>query len=201
VAQLIGPQSSSGLSTVSKITTKDIENAKAQQAAEDKKQISDAQDTAHKAAKLTKALSSVPDHAPGHMYLGVVEMSTKRAAEGIAECEHALALDRNLAQAHSLIGLGKIYIGRAQETEAHIAEALRLSPRDTRAYVWMSHVGMAKNHLGSWEQAAAWFRRAIEANRNYPLAFFQLALPRLSKSRSRAFLPRRGSGWRLSPWG
>jgi tetratricopeptide (TPR) repeat protein len=42
-------------------------------------------------------------------------------------------------------------------------------------YVWMSHVGMARNHLGSWEQAAAWFRLAIEANRNYPLAFFQLA--------------------------
>jgi TolB-like protein len=49
-------------------------------------------------AKLTKALSSVPDHARGHMCLGVVDIFTKRAAEGIAECEHALALDRNLAQ-------------------------------------------------------------------------------------------------------
>jgi hypothetical protein len=29
-------------------------------------------------AKLTKALSSVPDHALGHMYLGLVEMWTKR---------------------------------------------------------------------------------------------------------------------------
>ena len=48
-------------------------------------------------AKLNKALSSVPDHALGHMYLGLVEIFTKRAAEGIAECEHALALDRNLA--------------------------------------------------------------------------------------------------------
>jgi TolB-like protein/class 3 adenylate cyclase len=126
-------------------------------------------------AKLTKALSLVPDHAPGHMYLGAVEMFTKRAAQGIAECEHALKVDRNLAQAHSTIGRGKILVGRAEETEARIAEALRLSPRDTWAYVWMSHVGMANNHLGSWEQAAAWFRRAIEANRNYPLAFFQLA--------------------------
>ena len=34
--------------------------------------------------------------------------------------------------------IGKIFIGRAEETEAHIAEALRLSPRDTLAYVWMS---------------------------------------------------------------
>ena len=42
-------------------------------------------------AKLTKALSSVPDHALGHMCLGFVEIFTKRAAEGIAECEHALA--------------------------------------------------------------------------------------------------------------
>ena len=61
-------------------------------------------------AKLTKALSSVPDHARGHLLLGLVEILTKRAAEGIAECEHALALDRNLATAHSVIGVGKVLL-------------------------------------------------------------------------------------------
>src|SRR5271157_3471909 len=71
-------------------------------------------------AKLTKALSSVPDHARGHALLGFVEILTKRATGGIAECDHALALDRNLAEAHSFVGLGKIFIGRAEETEAHI---------------------------------------------------------------------------------
>ena len=88
-------------------------------------------------ATLTKALSSVTDHALGHTWLGLVDILTKRAAEGIAECEHALALDRNLAQAHALIGQGKIFIGRAEETEAHVAEGLRLSPRDTWAYACM----------------------------------------------------------------
>ena len=126
-------------------------------------------------AKLTKALSSVPDHALGHLYLGFVAIMTKRAAEGIAECEHVLELDRNLAAAHASIGLGKVFIGRAEETEAHIVEALRLSPRDTMAYVWMIIAGIAKNQLGSWEQAVAWFRRAIEANRNYPHPYFVLA--------------------------
>ena len=126
-------------------------------------------------AKLTKALSSVPDHARGHMWLGLVDIFTKRAADGIAECEHALALDRNLASARAIIGYRKIFIGRAAETEAHIAEALRLSPRDTLAYIWMSIAGDAKNHLGSWEQAVEWFRRAIEANRNYPTVHFNLA--------------------------
>jgi tetratricopeptide (TPR) repeat protein len=140
-------------------------------------------------AKLTKALSSVPDHARAHLYLGYVRILTKRAAEGIAECEHALALDRNLAQAHSIIGLGKVFLGRAEETEAHIAEAQRLSPRDANAYLWMGIAGMAKNHLGSWDQAVAWCQRSIEANRNYPVAYFHLApalaqLGRLDEARS-----------------
>ena len=80
-------------------------------------------------------------------------------------------------------------MGRAEETEAHVVEALRLSPRDTLAYVWMNIAGMAKNQLGSWEQAVAWFRRSIEANRNYPAACFNLAaalaqLDRLDEARS-----------------
>jgi tetratricopeptide (TPR) repeat protein len=115
------------------------------------------------------------DLAPSLSLLGLVEMWTKRAVEGIAECEHALTLDRNLAHAHSSIGFGKIFIGRAEETEAHILEALRLSPRDTMAYIWMTNGGLAKLHLGSYEQAVAWFRRAIEANRNFPPAYFWLA--------------------------
>jgi TolB-like protein/class 3 adenylate cyclase len=40
-------------------------------------------------AKLTKALSSVPDHALGHTWLGLVDIFTKRGVDGIAECEHA----------------------------------------------------------------------------------------------------------------
>ena len=39
----------------------------------------------------------------------------------------------------------------------------------------MSIAGDAKDHLGSWEQAVEWFRRAIEVNRNYPTVYFNLA--------------------------
>jgi tetratricopeptide (TPR) repeat protein len=142
-------------------------------------------------AKLTRALSSVPDHPRGHIVLGVVNIFTKRAAEGIAECGHALKLDRNLAGAHAFIGFGKIHIGRAEETEAHVAKALRLSPRDTSAYMWMNIAALAKLHIGGWEQAVAWCRRAIEANRNYTAVYFHLAaalaqLDRLDEARSAA---------------
>jgi tetratricopeptide (TPR) repeat protein len=39
----------------------------------------------------------------------------------------------------------------------------------------MTFAGVAKNQLGHYEQAAAWCRRAIEANRNHPPAHFWLA--------------------------
>ena len=39
----------------------------------------------------------------------------------------------------------------------------------------MTTAGIAKIHLGSYEQAVAWFRRALEANRNHPLLNFVLA--------------------------
>ena len=74
--------------------------------------------------KLTKALSVVPDHARAHLFLGFVDIFTRRAEEGIAECEYALTLDRNLANAHSIIAIGKIFSGRAEEAEAHIGGRL-----------------------------------------------------------------------------
>ena len=122
-----------------------------------------------------KVLSLAPNHALAHVSLSVVQMCTKRVVQGIAECERALALDHNLALAHSLIGYAKYLLGRGAETEGHVKEALRLSPRDTLAPQWMVWVGVAKLHLNADTEAVAWLRRGIEANRNYPLAHFHLA--------------------------
>ena len=87
-----------------------------------------------------------------------------------------MALDHNLANAHGLIGLAKYFLGRGEETEAHIHEALRLSPRDIFAFRWMMWVGIAKVQLNADGEAVAWLRRSIEANRNVPLAHFYLAV-------------------------
>jgi Tfp pilus assembly protein PilF len=122
-----------------------------------------------------KALSLAPDHAAAHLVLGTVYIYTNRAAQGISECEQALALDRNLASAHSAIGMAKAFMGRSAETEGHILEALRLSPRDIFAHQWMHFVGVAKLQLGADAEAAGWLRRSIEANRNFPFTHFALA--------------------------
>ena len=123
-------------------------------------------------AAATAALSLAPDHALAHLSLGMVLGFTNRAAQGIAEYERALALDRNMAGAHALIGQNKLFIGLAEETEAHVLEALRLSPRDPWAYIWLLTTGFAACLLGRNEEAASWFRRSIEANRNFALCRF-----------------------------
>lgn len=124
---------------------------------------------------LTRALSLDPHYAAAHLALGAVHMFTNRAAQGIRECERALALDRNLADAHGCIGMAKYFVGRAAETEAHVREALRLSPRDVFVNRWLLFVGIAKAQLGEDAEAIVWLRRSIEANRNFPLAHFHLA--------------------------
>jgi TolB-like protein/Tfp pilus assembly protein PilF len=126
-------------------------------------------------AASTKALSLAPDNALAHLALGLTFTLTNRATQGVAECEQALALDRNLADAHAIIGWAKFRLGRATETEDHIHEALRLSPRDISAFRWMAWVGIAKLMLGADAEAVAWLRRSIEANRNLSFAHIQLA--------------------------
>jgi tetratricopeptide (TPR) repeat protein len=109
------------------------------------------------------------------MFLGAIQIVTKRAAHGIRECERALAPDRNLADAHGFIGAAMFFIGRGAETEAHIREAFRLSPRDTGAFRWMHYAGIANQIVGDDAEAVTWLRRCLEANRNYPIAHFRLA--------------------------
>ena len=126
-------------------------------------------------ATLSKSLSRTPQHALAHLLYGIVHVQTNRAVHGIAEFERALALDRNLAHAHAWIGITKTYIGRAAETEDHVREALRLSPRDINCYRWLLMIGGSKLHLDDCQEAAAWFRRSIEVNRNNQLARLWLA--------------------------
>lgn len=122
-----------------------------------------------------QVLSMAPDHAGAHVTLGAVYVFTGRAAQSIAEFERALALNPNYATAHGFIGCAKYYLGRGVETEAHVQEAFRLSPKDSFAPWWMVWVGLSKLNVGEDAEAAIWFRRSIEANRNVPAAHFYLA--------------------------
>jgi TolB-like protein/class 3 adenylate cyclase len=123
-----------------------------------------------------KAVSIAPEKASGHLCLGVVYIYTNRAGQGISELERALAIDRNLAAAHAYIGLAQNFVGRGEEGSSHIEHALRLSPRDMAVYLWRTFNGSLKVFLAKHEEAVGQLRRAIEANRNFAVGHFYLAV-------------------------
>jgi TolB-like protein/cytochrome c-type biogenesis protein CcmH/NrfG len=126
-------------------------------------------------ADLRKALRLRPGSAPAHAALGVLYINSNRVELGLVECERALAIDRNLATAHGWIGMGKFYMGRDEETEGHILEALRISPRDAYASAWMVFAAFGKLGEGKDEEAVAWASRAIEASPGFMSSYFLLA--------------------------
>ena len=126
-------------------------------------------------ALLIKGVSIAPGNYWAHLWLGFIQIQTNRASRAIGELERALALNRNLGAAHAWTGQAKITLGRADEAEAHVNEAFRLSPNDAVAFMWTHIRGLAKMHLGADEEAAALFRRSVDASRNYPLNHFYMA--------------------------
>ncbi len=125
-------------------------------------------------ATLTKVLSQSPNNAWAHFWMCRVAVQTKRGAQGIAECERALALNPNLAAAHAVIGLAKLFDGHPEQTESHELEALRVSPHDTDANVWVAYIAFAKLHLGAYDEALDLYRRSNELNPNYATGRFNL---------------------------
>ena len=126
-------------------------------------------------AALIDVLYRAPNHGLAHLVMGATLIASKRLAQGVAECERALTLDPNLAEAHAQIGASMLAMGRAAETEVHVNEALRLSPLDVFTNRWLLYVGLAKLQLNEDAEALSWFRRSLEADRNYPIAHFILA--------------------------
>ena len=140
-------------------------------------------------ATLTKVLSRASNNGWAHYWMGRVLIDNNHGAQGIAESERALALNPNLAAAHAIIGFAKLANGHAEETENHVLEALRVSPRDTDANVWLGYIAEAKQFLGAYEDSVTWHHRSMEINRNRPVAHMYLAsalalLGRLEEARS-----------------
>ena len=97
-------------------------------------------------AAVTKALSLAPNHPMAHCVLGLVQIFTNRAAQGIAECERALALDRNLAERAREHRDCEVISrsGRGNRSPCR-AGAPPLSPRYTRLY--LEHVCRSRQTL------------------------------------------------------
>ena len=133
---------------------------------------------------LLKGLSIEPRNQWAHLWLGFVQMLTNRGQRAIGEFERTLSLNRNIGAAHAWIGLAKITLGKAEDTEAHVEEAFRVSPSESVAFLWRYIQGLAKLMLGQDLEATDYLRRSIDESRNFPLNYFYnaAALTRLGRN-------------------
>jgi TolB-like protein len=126
-------------------------------------------------AAATKALATAPDSAEAHLTYGTVLFAMRAPERALREFEFAVSLEANLATAHAYLGLMKVFLGRARETRAHVAEAMRLSPRDPLLFLWYFFLGVADIHLGRVVHALKSLRKSVEINPNWGLSQFVLA--------------------------
>lgn len=140
-----------------------------------------------------------PDLAGVRYALSWVYTYSNRAGRGLAEAERTLSVNRHNPHAYAVLGMAKIFLGRADEAEHYILRALTLSPRDPFAYVWREFAGAAKLYLGEWDAAAAWFHRAPEAERSHPLHNFFLAAALAWQGRSNDARTAARRGFALAP--
>ena len=142
-------------------------------------------------ASLSRVINLAPDNAEAHMFLSIVRSLANRPEEGVAEAERALALNPNLPVALTANATAKLFLGFAEDAIEYQLQALRLSPRDPGASLWMYGIGAAKLHLGEYEDAAKWLSQSVVANPNFSMAHFFIAaalgqLGRIKEARAEA---------------
>jgi TolB-like protein len=123
----------------------------------------------------SKAVNLAPNSAQARCTLGTVLWAKGLPDRALREFELAISIDRNLAVAHAYMGLMKFYLGRFAETEGHVAEALRFSPRDPLLFHWCYFVGSADLCLGRTVRAVNALRHSVELNPQWPFSHFVLA--------------------------
>ncbi|MGX7707882.1 adenylate/guanylate cyclase domain-containing protein [Methylobacterium sp. Gmos1] len=148
-------------------------------------------DTAEQA--VTSVLQGDPTHPFAHYLRGETLRARARYDEALAAFDRVLALNPSFARAHAYRGLIHIFLGQAQETEADIAAAIRLSPKDPLLGAWLARDGLAKLHLGRDEAAIAPLQRAAAVNPlfDFPHLYLACAFARLGRDgEARAALAR-----------
>jgi TolB-like protein len=122
-----------------------------------------------------QALVLTPDSAEAHLTYGTILYAMRAPERALREFEFAIGLDANLAAAHAYLGLIKFSLGRARDTGAHVAEAMRLSPRDPLLFHWHFFIGVAEIYLGRVVHGIESLRKSVEINPNWGLSQFVLA--------------------------
>ena len=150
-------------------------------------------------AAISAALNRDPSNADAHYVRAQLHFALRAPERALHDCERAISLDRNLARPYAFAGMMKLFVGRGAETEAYVAQAMRLSPRDPFLGTWYSFIGIADLFLGKLERAVERLRKSVEINPNHEIACFILAAALALAGRQAEAAEACAAGLRLAP--
>lgn len=130
---------------------------------------------------IAEALELSPNSSSAHFFLGIVQKQKTLIQESVAAFQKSIELNPSNAHAYAQLGHSLIFLGRAEEAEAYVLKAIKLSPRDPMASSWYQFAGQAAVYLGNYESAIGWLSKAIEIYPKSGRAHVYLAVAHLMR--------------------
>jgi adenylate cyclase len=113
---------------------------------------------------LTKATAIDPSYAFAYYVKSNVLSITNQLSEALEAAQRVVALDPNAAYGYYAMALSEAWLGRCEQSNAHIKHAFALSPRDLMfGGLWHWILGVSEGCLGRLDTAIEELRRAIDA--------------------------------------
>jgi TolB-like protein/Flp pilus assembly protein TadD len=122
-----------------------------------------------------QALAASPRSLVAHYAKGNILRQMYRYEAAIPEYETVIELNRNEPGAHANLGWCKLLTGSIEEAIPALEQALRLSPRDTRAGGWSGRIGTVHLLQSRTDEAILWLAKGRSASPALPFVYIWLA--------------------------
>jgi TolB-like protein/Flp pilus assembly protein TadD len=126
-------------------------------------------------AAISKAQTLIPNDPRIRFGRAAILLAMRLPEQALREIGIAIDTAADLPWLHASAGRLKIFVGRAEETEGHVKEAIRLSPCDPLLGVWYCILGVADLHIGRLDEAVELLQRSVDLHPVYEINHFYLA--------------------------
>ena len=96
-----------------------------------------------------------------HYALGIISAAMGQPERTIAEAQKAIDLSPSFALGWLLLGMGRLFAGRAAQAIEPLQRGLRLNPQDPQAFIWLQLLAFAHLLNGASEEALQRAREAV----------------------------------------
>jgi adenylate cyclase len=129
----------------------------------------DSDHTLAEAFDLAQHAVTLDPRSPGAQFaFGMASLWTGRVEIGIEAMQDGIALNPSFAAAYAGLGSLLNYCGRSEEAAKNVLTAIRLSPYDSRMFLWLPTLAAAYYQLRNYEEAISIGRRAHTLKPDHP---------------------------------